>query len=121
MTKRPSSRPGIKEYNARAGCDEGALDDMFEVAITKAILRGNEIIIEWPEYYGHTTHTKLTTTAGSTYSGESIWGAHSEEEETAVVDAVLYSNEQGHVLVGEEHWSSGDCDWFVVQFFERTD
>lgn len=121
MSKPPSLPTSASQYDARAASDDGMLDDAFSFRITKAIFRDGQIVIDWAKCEGETTLTVLTKTHGSRFSGKSVWGARTPHEETAVVEAVLYSNELGHVLVGEERWSSGEGDWFVVQLFgERS-
>jgi hypothetical protein len=117
MSKKKLASETVTQYDARAAWDYGVLDDHFESQIPQAIFRGETIVIDWPpSIAGETTHTVLTRTAGSKYRGQSIWASRTPKEKEAVVEAVLYSNELGHVLVGEERWLSGYVDFFVVQF-----
>jgi hypothetical protein len=117
MTKRPASPTSAMQYDARAASDDGMLTDGFSLGITKAIFRDDQIVIDWAKFDGETTLTVLTKTRGSRYSGKSVWGDRTPREETAIVEAVLYSNDLGHLLIGEEKWSSGVGDWFVVQLY----
>jgi hypothetical protein len=93
------------------------LEDLFRKPVPRAIFRGDEISLEWGPTEGQTAHSVLTRSRGGHYSGHSVWAAGTPREQRAVVEAVLYSNADGHVLVGQEKWANGDADWFVVQLF----
>jgi hypothetical protein len=119
MSKDPPSPTGAKQYVARAASDDGGIEDGLRITITKAIFRDGQIVIEWPEFDGLTTLTELTKAQGSKYTGKSVWGAKTPHAETAAVEAVLYSNEYGYVLVGVEKWSGGEAVWFIVQLLGK--
>jgi hypothetical protein len=52
---------------------------------------------------------------GQNFGGHATWA-----RDRATAEAVLYSNDSGHVLGGEENWESGMTDWFVVQLWPKT-
>ncbi len=118
MTGADRSADAVTVYNARAAWDEGTLGDPLRTQITKAVLRGESISLDWPEVYGATASTILTRTQGARFKGHSVWAAGTRQEERADVEAVLYSNDRGHVLMAEETWDSGKADWFIVQFYD---
>lgn len=104
-------------YDAQAAWEYGELNEHFRTKITDAVIRDNEISIDWPPVEGAATQTILRRTAGSNYVGRSVWASGTSQEDESTVEAVLYSNQSGHILVGQETWRiSGKTDWFVVQF-----
>ena len=116
MSKDFTSHTGATQYFARATSDEGEIEDAFPIAITRAILRGGQIVIDWPEFDGEKTLTVLTKAQGKqVLRGVGLGVSRRRMRQTAVVEAVLYSNELGDAPVGEERWSGGEADWFVVQ------
>jgi hypothetical protein len=64
---------------------------------------------------GAAAHTVLTRMHGQDFRGHATWAG-----DRATVEAVLWSNDSGHVLVGEESWESGMTDWLVVQMWPKT-
>ncbi len=105
-------------YAARAAFDDGGLADHLKTKLVRAVIRDGTIALDWPEMDGHTAQTLLTQAAAGKYTGHSVWAAGTREEVRAVVEATLYSNETGHMVVGEEKWANGKIDWFVVQLAE---
>jgi hypothetical protein len=114
-TDTASSGRRTTHYEARGTWDLGGLAEFFETPIANAIIREGEISIEWPPLEGIAPQTVLQKSSGSRYFGRSIWARGTSHEDVAEVEAVLYSNELGHILVGQETWRSGTTDWFVVQ------
>lgn len=110
----PTTNP-VTHFDAVAAWAYGELADFFSTSPRKVIFRGDTIVIDWVPAEGAPTLTTLTRSSGGMYKGESVWAGRTPEEQTASVEAVLYSSERGHILVGEEKWSSGEQDWFVVQ------
>ena len=102
-------------FEASAAWDFGNLDDPFRTRLTDAIIRNEAISLRWPDFEGAPTLTVLSVEQGTRYRGHSTWAPGTPHEEVADVEAMLYSNELGHVLVGQEHWSSGKSDWFIVR------
>jgi hypothetical protein len=100
---------------ARVAWDEGDLESGFETKLTQATVSGDTILLDWPEFMKHPTRTKLTRVAGSRFEGSSVWAPGTNSAERATVEGVLYSNEFGHMLVGQEKWENGKVDWFVIQ------
>jgi hypothetical protein len=104
-------------YSARAAWDYGILTDCLRTRLGQAIIRGKaEISLVWTPLDGAATSTELKRTTGSNFIGRSVWAAGTPKELVSAVEAILYSNDSGHVLVGQEKWSNGDVDWFIVQF-----
>jgi hypothetical protein len=117
MANQQTATEPVQPKSARAAWAEGLLEDLFTTALSKFIFReGEEISLEWPPYDGHPAQSVLTRTNGSHYQGYSVWAAGTPKESRAVAEGVLYSNEGGYVLVGQERWVSGKTDWFVVLF-----
>ena len=115
MSKQESPVKSVTHFDAVCKWDYGELVDLFATSVPKVIFRDDTIVIDWAPVDGALTHTVLTRSADGKYTGQSVWAARTPREQTATVEAVLYSSEQGHMLVGEEKWSSGDEDWFVIQ------
>jgi hypothetical protein len=92
------------------------LADHLKDPIASAVIRGDEIAVEWPRLDGeHSQMTLRRRSPRGEYSGRTIWASGTPFEDVAEVEAVLYSNPSGHLIVGEEKWKSGKVDWFVVQ------
>jgi hypothetical protein len=120
-----NSKPDIRSgaaiaYDARAAWDYETLDQRFRTKITRAVFHDDTILIDWPPENGKMASTVLRKGSGSRYTGRTLTGAGTPQEETSAVEAVLYSNEIGHVLIGQETWASWN-DWFVVQFANGTE
>lgn len=114
MAKKKGTR-----YEARAAYKYEQLEDHLQQIVIEAIIRDKTVSIEWAEEYGARTHTTLTQTNGPIYTGESVWALGTRKELHGMVEASLYSNEIGYILVGEETWPN-EKDWFVVQLFNGT-
>lgn len=102
-------------FDARAAWNYEHLNDLLKTELKAAIISGGQISLTWPESEGEETQTILLKSEGGKYVGSSIWASGKPLERRSTVTAVLYSNDFGHVLVGEEKWTTGDIDWFVVQ------
>jgi len=110
----------VKHFSGRAAWNEGTLADHFKDEIVETIFRGDEISIVWPRIDNE--HSEMTLKKRSDrgeYAGRGIWASGTPYEDIAEIQAVLYSNPGGHVIVGEEKWKSGKVDWFVVQLIPK--
>ncbi len=116
MAKQKTPRSSVIHYEARAGWDNGTLDEHLGTRIVKAVIREGAITLEWPLHDDEKAETYLTSDNGYHYSGYSVWSPATQRQQRSVVEAVLYSNKVGHVLVGQENWPSGLENWFIVQF-----
>jgi hypothetical protein len=106
----------VVRFSGRAAWGESLLADHLKDEIVEAIVRGDEISLVWPRIDGE--HSQMTLKKRSDrgeYSGRGIWASGTPFEDVAEIQAVLYSNSGGHVILGEEKWKSGKVDWFVVQ------
>lgn len=109
---------GLRQHatttDARSAWEEGRLEDHFNKPVSMCIV-DDTISIEWPDSKGEKSVTSLRRTKGPQYAGKSVWASGTSKEETAIVEAVLYANETGYVLIGEETWPLSGIDWFTVQ------
>ena len=101
MSNQESRVSSVTHFDAVGAWDFGELVDLFASSVPKVIFRDDTIAIEWPPDDGAKTLTLLTRSADGKYIGESVWAKSTPREETAIVEAVLYSSEQGHILAGE--------------------
>lgn len=104
-------------YEATAAWAYGMLSDHLREHLKQAIIREDSIALDWGVSEGATTTTELRKIRGSTFKGDSVWASGTPDELRAVVHAVLYSSDAGHILMGNEEWSDGRMDWFVVHLF----
>ena len=104
----------VTRFDALGRWDDGMLAHDFGKPMTAALFRDDEIVVDWP-YDHETTHIVLKRTTGSHYKGETTWAVGTRSEVKGVVEAELYSNDGGHVLMGEERWPNGEVDWFVLR------
>jgi hypothetical protein len=107
-------------YKARARWDEGELSDFITEIIGRVVFRDKTISFEWLSDDKEVVQcTELTTLDGISYSGRTYY-AHEPGE--AKVDATLYSNPRGHLLIGEGVWDDhGRAEAFIVQFFDAKE
>jgi hypothetical protein len=115
MATERTDHPDATRFDGKGAWDFGTIDDHLANPVTEVIIREAEIVIDWEPVDGWPVNTILRKVTGSSYSGQSVWAARTARQQTADVEAVLYTNELGHMLVGEEHWSNGDDDWFVLR------
>ncbi len=95
---------------------EGLLENFFTLATNAVVVRKNEIVIEWAGEDGEACLTTLRIMDDGLCEGSSIWAPGKTYEETARVEASLYTNETGKCLIGKEYWSENP-DWFVLQLY----
>jgi len=107
-------------YNARGMWSDDDLSDFITEQIGRAVFRDKTISFEWLSDDKKVAQcTELTTLDGISYSGRTYY-AHEQGE--AKVDATLYSNPRGHLLIGEGVWDDdGRTEAFMVQFFDAKE
>jgi len=93
------------------------LSDRLQWRLTQAIIRPDAIALDWGVIEGGTATTELKKAQGSTFEGYSFWAYGTPDGQKATVRATLYSNETGHILIGEETLPTGKVDWFIVHLF----
>jgi hypothetical protein len=120
-TKRKSStkKPAAIVYEGLCSWGDEELGEFLgwsDGIIGKVILRENEVAFDWiSDEKEAVQHTHLTTTDGIHYVGYTAHGpGHGDDR--ARIDAVLYSNAQGHILLGQGAWEQdGRTESFIIQ------
>jgi len=119
---RDLSKPDVAEdqatfFEGRALWGDEELSEFFCNQIGRAIFRDNEISFDWVDEGEIIESTHLRSRNKINFQGQSINSAGTPEETKATVEAALYSNPNGHVLVGQGVWDDGRTEMFIAQFF----
>jgi hypothetical protein len=107
---------GIMRFHGRATFDNGTLDDLLEYEVKEAIFKDNVLTFDWHLPDGAIETFHLTTLNGTEYRGRATLNPGTKWEEVASVEAVLYQNDRGRVLIGNLD-AEGEDEALVVQFF----
>lgn len=111
--KNAISKAKIKVFDARATALGGSMSEWFEDQIGRVIFRPGTLSFDWL-HDGKVSRTIcLTTTDNIHYHGNSTKNGAFR----AKVNAILYTNTQGHVLIGEWEYEGGKVSTKIVQFF----
>jgi hypothetical protein len=114
------TQPAAVVYEARGSWGEADLSEFLglsDVAIGRAVFRKNEITFDWmSDEKRPVQHTRLSSTDGVRFEGYTEY-ASGYGNDRAWVDAVLYSNSLGHILLGDGTWQrEGRNESFIIQF-----
>jgi hypothetical protein len=119
-TKASSKQPVAIVYEARCKWGNEDVSELLELSdgiIGKVIVRENEIAFDWiSDEKRPVEHTRLSTIDGVRYVGytEDVPGCG---DDRARIEAILYSNSQGHILLGQGTWElEGRRESFIIQF-----
>src|SRR5437016_365443 len=116
MTKKPSRTDGVKArpatsyvrtYQADGAVFEDSLSEFFDVQIARAILRDKAISFDWIVDHDEVEAVQLTSQDGINFSGRSINSPGTKWEYSARVEAVIYSNAKGHVVIAQSVYDDG--------------
>ena len=106
-------------YESRCSWAESDLTELLGFddvpMIGRVIVRGDEIAFDWLTNGEAVQHTKLFSADGTAYSGFTVY-ANGLDDDRARVEATLYSNSRGHILVGQGVWEQeGRAESFIIQ------
>lgn len=103
----------VRTYEANGVVFE---EEIFPSVIAEAVFRNNAISFDWQLSNGEVETVKLTTLDGVSFLGHSIHSKGTTRESTAQVNADLYSNQKGHVLIGKSEYDDGREELWIVRF-----
>jgi hypothetical protein len=106
-----------KVLQGRALWGDEELEEWFTNRISRAVFRQDSISFDWFNDRQLVEITHLTSRNGINYSGESINSPGESDQSKARIEVVLYSNPNGHILVGQGVWEDGRTEMFIAQFF----
>jgi hypothetical protein len=108
--KASTKQPVAIVYEGRCGWGAKVLSELLDWSdgiIGNVILREKEVAFDWiSDEKEALQHTHLTTTDGIHYEGYTVQ-ASGQGDDRAPIKAVLYSNDQGHILLGWGAWEQG--------------
>lgn len=118
-SKAASKKSGGRKYQALCHWEEVDLEELLELKpdrVKNVVFRGKEISFDWVSVGNDkemVQTTLLSTVDGVRYTGitKCLPGYG---DDVAPVEAVLYSNNRGHLLLGQGTWEQ---DRFTESFF----
>lgn len=115
----------VRKYQALGRWERGGWQELLGLKdglILRALFREDEISFDWAgedDDSKAVQSTHLLTTDGIHFTGTTQW-LPGYGEDTADAEAVLYSNPQGHFLIGQCVWRlEASVESFIVQFHDE--